>query len=381
MIKSIFKTVAIFLVVVISSTAYAKKKNEKDAKTQKKSELARVAIFPFTDNTKSEDYGYLSSSLVDAIDKKMRKGFEYQRANFSKIKTLYNYQSEVLVDKQIKKAAKLIEADIVIYGVYVFDETTNEIVISIDVYFPNIGEKKSLDPIRNPIDSTLFSASDRAADTIIIEITSTIEAHNRKIASKNKGNGEEIEKTKGKKKITTAALNTRRARTFKTHGFQSGMGQYGIILQYEVQDEKFPVNWFSSYGSFGVGIGRDTSRGITFGYIKIPFFSPLLLFAWPIALIAKKPLTMGSFPLSDGIAFHFRKPGTKTWLSIYSGAFFGAGYGQPDNSPDGEFSGTVGFEAGFRLYVKEKFVFNVAGSFAYPYDIGIKIGFMMRYGN
>jgi len=373
MLKSGLRVLSISIVLLLTSSSYAQKK----AKTAEASQLAKVVILPFTDDTKSEDYGYLSGSLVDAIDKKMQKGFEYQKANFAQIKTLHNYQSEILTDKQIKTAAGLIGADIVIYGVYTFDQEAKQIVISIDIHFPNIGERKSLDPIRNPVDSTLFTASDRAADTIIVEISSTIERHNQKVAAKNKETVEETTPGK-KKKITTAALKTRRNRTSKSQGFQLAGGSEGYVLQYEIQNEKFPVNWFSTYGSFGLGIGNYSPSDIDIAYVKIPIFTPLSIFALPFILFSKKPFRVGSFPLMDGIAIHLRKPGAKSWLSIYLGGYFGLGYGK---SPSSEgVSGTIGLESGLKLYLANKTTFNVALTVGYPMFYGLKIGMMKRFG-
>lgn len=50
------------------------------ATATKPTELARVAILEFQDNTGQKTYGWVKTSLPDAINSSMKDQFEFQRA-------------------------------------------------------------------------------------------------------------------------------------------------------------------------------------------------------------------------------------------------------------------------------------------------------------
>ncbi|MES0489312.1 MAG: hypothetical protein ABUK01_04925 [Leptospirales bacterium] len=363
----------IILFAVLPLSLSAKNKQNED-------QLARIVILPFTDNTKSEDYRYLSSSLVDAVGKAMQKKFEYEKVGIGKIKTMYRYETKVLVDNEVKAAAKQVNADIVIYGIYDYDTETNEIIFTVDIYFPKIGEKKTLETVRNPVDGTLFQAADAVADLIVIEINRTVESYetSKSAESDTNDNGK-------KKKITTGVLKNRKMEVARHLGASwmflppvSSNDTAIHLFDLQLLNEKFFTNWFSTHGSFTVGYLTGAADGTSEGYVvKIPMFTALLIFTAPVRGFMKKGASpLGAFPYIDGITFHFRKPGSKSWFALNLGGALGMAY-LPNTEE--EYYPYLAFESGVQYYVNNRLLILLNATVLVPqYQMGLRFGVLFN---
>jgi hypothetical protein len=209
-------------------------KNDNPKADKKLPELARVAIVPMQDRTGSKNFGYLSESLSDAINSSMQKNFLYTQIDSSEIKQAVfdleqaalvmekeaneqkNFFSDLFQPKlkpksaeriqleKIQKLAKKLNADIVIYGNYIFDEKGNEMIISTSFYFGLVNAIRPISDMRNAVDNTIFAATDKVAKTIIVEI-------DLMVVSFEKNHPEAVEETASAEVLTektTAPENT-----------------------------------------------------------------------------------------------------------------------------------------------------------------------------
>lgn len=128
-------------------------------------DLARVSILKFYDNTKQQSFGYLSTSIAEAIDKSMQQRFEYKKLNIDLKK-----RRRVPNVKDIKSLARKKGADFIIYGHYNFDKSKNQILIYVSIYITYNTKNIKIDVVRNPVDASLFSATEIVAAKIVGEI-------------------------------------------------------------------------------------------------------------------------------------------------------------------------------------------------------------------
>ena len=204
-------------IVVCPYIAAAPANNDKIA--GKNQELARVAILPIENKTGSENFQYLSESLTDAINDSMQKSFTYTKIGANEInKAVRDVETAILLKekienekgdkkpekklsekelaaesekKQLEKIQALsdaLNADIIIYGNYMMDENTNDMIFHTNFY---LGMAKTLKPIpetRNQVDSTIFTATDKVAKTIIgvIKMTAAVSEKHEKFKEKEK---------------------------------------------------------------------------------------------------------------------------------------------------------------------------------------------------
>jgi hypothetical protein len=239
------KIIGIIFVAVIFNNGllFAQHKSDTLIKS-KEDELARVSILSFEDRTGSSNYQYLSESLSDAINTSMLKDFSYSRVDPKDVKkAIFEIQQEILkskienkdrpikrnrviskikieeikkkektdgkikseeqVEKKrektevqlqqdedqlnlVKKVAKNLNSDIVIYGNYWYDVETNELIFSVTLYLALSNSVKELDENRNVVDNSLFNATEKVSKNLVNEIHSMIEEA-EKIASLKKG--------------------------------------------------------------------------------------------------------------------------------------------------------------------------------------------------
>lgn len=104
---------------------------------QKTSDLARVAILEFNDNTGQANYGWVKKSLPDAINDSMKTHFEFFRADSALAEKnagqVLGYAKEYSPE-MIGQVAKQYNFDIVIFGDYNYDPKTKLARISASVY-------------------------------------------------------------------------------------------------------------------------------------------------------------------------------------------------------------------------------------------------------
>lgn len=107
------------------------------AEAAKTSDLARVAILEFNDNTGQANYGWVKKSLPDAINDSMKTHFEFLRADSALAEKnsaqVLGYAKE-FSPEMIGQLAKQHNFDIVIFGDYNYDPKTKLAKISASVY-------------------------------------------------------------------------------------------------------------------------------------------------------------------------------------------------------------------------------------------------------
>jgi len=155
----------LFIVVQALGAIHAQQKNSEG--------LAKVALLDFADLTGSQNYAYLSGSLTSAINNSMQTKFEYTPADSAAIgagvQSIKNKTGQ-FTDSDISELCKITQTDILIFGHYTFDPTTNQIVIQTKINFALINRTITLDPLLNPVDATLFQATDLMASRIVEKI-------------------------------------------------------------------------------------------------------------------------------------------------------------------------------------------------------------------
>lgn len=136
------------------------------------SELARVAIFKYSDQTGSGNLAYMKDSIPDALDESMQQNFEYNRVEPARAyKTGSSIEQKLVADDKaaLKQASEQLNADILIYGSFNSLENGN-IEIKTSIWL-NANEKLvALKPVTNPVDNTVFQAIDRVAGNLISEV-------------------------------------------------------------------------------------------------------------------------------------------------------------------------------------------------------------------
>jgi len=314
----------------------------------------------------------------------MSKTFEYQRVGLGKIKTLYNYETQILTDKNVNFVAKQADADIVIYGFYDYDPETNQIFFIVDIYFPKIGEKKTLEKVTNPIDGTLFRAAETVAGFIIFEINRTVESYEAKTLTE----ASEPRNEKKKKKITKGVLKNRKMEVSRYMGGSfmylppsSGDASSVYLAEFQYLNEKFFTNWLSTHGSFTVGylLFDSGNQGISDGYVlKIPMFTPFVVLTAPLALLTKKSpaVPLGAFPFIDGITFHLRKPGAKSWVALNIGGAFGLAYLSNEQQ---HYYPYLSLESGVQYFLNDRVLFSLNLTVLVPqFQTGVRFGALFK---
>lgn len=132
-------------------------------------DLAVIAVLPFEDKTGGNIYGYMSPSLAGAIDDSMRLLFAYRPVSNEQVeKTLTELKIKATSDlSEVKRAAKVLGADIIIYGKFEHSKESKELWIYIFIYYTSLREVFTFEPVVNRVDSTLFGATESAADRIV----------------------------------------------------------------------------------------------------------------------------------------------------------------------------------------------------------------------
>lgn len=119
----------ISLLCALTSTSFVFAKTSKQPAG---TELARVAILEFQDNTGQSSYGWVKTSLPDAINSSLKDQFEYERADISAGKPGKVPQS--LNAETVGVIAKQQSIDIVVFGSYDYDPKTKLAVFTANVY-------------------------------------------------------------------------------------------------------------------------------------------------------------------------------------------------------------------------------------------------------
>lgn len=182
--KKLIRGFLISVIYLPGSLVFSAERDENKTNTE---ELARVAIFNFEDKTGTQDFQYMSSSLSDAVNSSMLKNFTYERIDIADIESSLQKAREKTANTQSKKSdkkpghedeffnilkfvAKDLKADIIIYGSYIFDEKSQNLVIQTGLFYAASQEQADLPEVSNKVDNTIFNVTAKTANNIIGEI-------------------------------------------------------------------------------------------------------------------------------------------------------------------------------------------------------------------
>lgn len=137
------------------------------------SDLARVGIVRFINNSDSPDFEWVEKSLPDAIDHSMKARFEYIRLDDAKVDGAASQVAAGPTGYTGESAAQialLAQADILIYGNFVVDAASQELVLKSVIY--NAEGKRVIGRVesRTPMNAKIFKNIDQMAAEIVAEI-------------------------------------------------------------------------------------------------------------------------------------------------------------------------------------------------------------------
>jgi hypothetical protein len=234
MLKKIIKITITGIFFSTLGTLFAQNVN-----IEKKEELARVAIIPFEDNTGTKNYSYMPKSLVKAIDGSMAQNFRYEKIHPEEVIPALQKMQVEKKEKEtqndiIKKVAKELRADIVIFGGYTVDQETQKIVISVNLFLGLTNEMVKIPDTENAIDNTIFTATEKVASTLVSEIDRMVADYEKKqkIAS--------TESEGGKKSLTRDFAGSRL--DWKNKKFDLTANGSWILFPGETQDSPHNLN-------------------------------------------------------------------------------------------------------------------------------------------
>ncbi len=166
-------------------------------------EAARVAIIQYEDKTGSKNFEYMPGSLQEAITKSMHKKFEFIEVDASKVEPI---AAEIraknkgkITPKEAAEICRRADIDILIYGNFTFDKANNELEIHTDISLGSAEKFRTLEPVENRVDATIFGAAERVAGGIVTEITKVAleqqQAKGKVAVEKDKKGKTQLEKT------------------------------------------------------------------------------------------------------------------------------------------------------------------------------------------
>jgi hypothetical protein len=136
-------------------------------------DLARVAILEFNDNTGQPSFGWVKKSLPDGIYSSMKEHFDFVRADASvaeqRADKILGYAHEYSVE-MIDQIARENKFDIVIYGDYKYNKQTGKMEIAANVY--HLEGKKIIGSVReqSELNNQVFNQIDIISKKIVDHI-------------------------------------------------------------------------------------------------------------------------------------------------------------------------------------------------------------------
>ncbi|MCX7632598.1 MAG: hypothetical protein N2Z22_04610 [Turneriella sp.] len=163
-------------------------KNTASPESGKPTELARVAVMKFFNQSQSQNYEWVEKSLPDAINNSMKARFEFIRQDEAKVNAvaaryLTNEGEYKLADAD--KIAKESQTDILIYGNFRLNETKDLLLLKAVIY--NAQGKKVIGVVEesSPLDAKIFKAIDMLAQGIVEKIYAFALAAKREKGAEN----------------------------------------------------------------------------------------------------------------------------------------------------------------------------------------------------
>jgi len=305
----LLKLFLISLTFILSSQGLIS--NEKN-QIQKTDDLAKVTILPYIDSTKTNNFGYMPGSLSDAIDKSMQNMFEYNRVKgpiLNKFIQKNTKDKKEFSDKDIKNISEKFKSDFIIYGYFTYEKDNNKIkkerkdkiIINTFIFLLDGKNFITLQSIKNPIDGTLFEATDKVANFIVDEIKKIAlarqqeaEKKSNKLTKKNNSLNNKENKTKKIKIIKTIKNNKviknekkKNKPSTRTFGFKIGLnladtsldndkimmgGVGGVFLNFQINKIfSIQTELFFSMKGYEFELINDTIAQMYLYYFDIPF--------------------------------------------------------------------------------------------------------------
>jgi hypothetical protein len=143
------------------------------ATATKPTELARVAILEFQDNTGQKNYGWVKTSLPDAINSSMKDQFEFQRAEVAgaaKSAEKSRVSAGEVDAQNVSVFAEQQGLDIVIFGNFSYETKTRKAVFTAEVYHHKgkrvIGTVVQQSKLNNDVFGTIDTISKKIVEHI-----------------------------------------------------------------------------------------------------------------------------------------------------------------------------------------------------------------------
>lgn len=204
-----------FLLLSLATPLFAAKKGSKAAKAAPETasaEAARVAILLYEDKTGTKNFEYMPGSLKEAITNSMHEKFEFNEVDAAKVaptaEQIKKKNKGVIGAKEAAEICRKTDIDILIFGSFTFNEAANSIEISTNISLGSTDKFRTLQPVQNKVDSTIFGAADKVATDIVAEITRIAKEQQEakgKAAEADKNKKTQLEKTEKRK--TWADIN------------------------------------------------------------------------------------------------------------------------------------------------------------------------------
>lgn len=183
-----------------------------EASKDKAAEIARVAIIKYEDKTGTKNFGYMPGSLQEAITKSMHTKFEFVEIDPETVEPSVaelRAKNKGIIDPKIAAdICRKTNTDILIYGNFTFNSEEKEIEIQTYISLGSTDKFRTLKPVENRVDATIFQAADRVAADIVAEITKVaIEQQHAKGEAENKNQKGKTQLAKTEKSKTWADIN------------------------------------------------------------------------------------------------------------------------------------------------------------------------------
>jgi len=136
-------------------------------------DLARVAILTYEDESQTKNFGYMPTSLTEAIDKSLQKKFEYVREDPKKSEAARAKlkRQGVLSAREAAEYCYKNDVQILVFGKFNYDSKSKELIVDTFISLGSESKFRALKERRNATDATIFTLADRVADDIVLEMT------------------------------------------------------------------------------------------------------------------------------------------------------------------------------------------------------------------
>lgn len=146
------------------------KKAKAEGSQSADSDLARVAILNFKNNTGDKNLVWITTNLPENIFESMKKKFEFVRTDpkkAQKIADKLNPGNRKFRKSEIVKIAKQSDSDIVIYGDFFMNKQTNQLEFTAHVFHVEGGKDIGVAHESSPLDNTIFMRIENISRQII----------------------------------------------------------------------------------------------------------------------------------------------------------------------------------------------------------------------